>query len=101
MFYELTEVLYVKLKCMEPISHVTFLMMKLRCIYVRIYVYIYIYIYIHTHYVDIIFTHIHLHTGWHASHTPWIHCVHLRNILLQLASPLIAIVIEEQSFQLR
>ena len=49
-----------------------------------------------------IFTHIHLRTGWYVSYTPCLYYTHLRNVLLQLiTSPLVAIVIEEQSFRLR
>ena len=47
------------------------------------------------------FMHIHLCAGWYASYTPHMYYAHLRNILIQLKSPLVAIVIDEQSFQVR
>ena len=49
-----------------------------------------------------IFTHIHLHAGWYVSYTPHKYCAHLRNALIQLiTSPLVVIIIDEQSFRLR
>ena len=49
-----------------------------------------------------IFTHIHLCTGWYVSYTPHMYYAHLKNVLIQLAmSPLVAIIIDEQSFRLR
>ena len=48
-----------------------------------------------------IFTHIHLRAGWYVSYTPHMYYAHLRNILIQLMSPLVVIVIDEQSFWLR
>ena len=49
-----------------------------------------------------IFMHIHLRVGWYVSYTPQLYYTHLRNVLLQLiTSPLVAIIIEEQSFWLR
>ena len=46
-----------------------------------------------------IFTHIHLQARWYVSYTPH---THLNNALIQLTTnPLVAIVIDEQSFQLR
>ena len=46
-----------------------------------------------------IFMHIHLHTGWYVSYTPLMYYAHLRNVVLQLTtSPLVVIVIEKQSF---
>ena len=49
-----------------------------------------------------IYGHIHLHAGWYVSYTPHMYYAHLRNVLIQLTtSPLVAIVIDEQSFRLR
>ena len=49
-----------------------------------------------------IFMHIHLHVGWYVSYTPHMYYAHLRNVLIHLTmSPLVAIVIDKQSFQLR
>ena len=48
------------------------------------------------------FMHVHLRTGWYVSYTPHMYYAHLRNILIQLTmSPLVVIVIKEQSFRLR
>ena len=45
---------------------------------------------------------IHLRAGWYVSYTPHMYYAHLRNVLIQLTtSPLVAIVIDEQSFRLR
>ena len=46
-----------------------------------------------------IFMHIHLRVGWYVS---YMYYAHQRNVLIQLtASPLVVIVIDEQSFRLR
>ena len=46
--------------------------------------------------------HIHLRVGWYVSYTPHMYYAHLRNVLIQLTTdPLVAIVIDEQSFRLR
>ena len=46
--------------------------------------------------------HIHLRTGWYESYTPHMYYAHLQNILIQLTtSPLLATVIDKQSFRLR
>ena len=69
------------------------------------YIYVYIYTVVTSYIKDAdrcIFMNIQLRTGWYVSYTPWIQYAHLRNIILQLTiGPLVAIVIEKQSFQLR
>ena len=45
--------------------------------------------------------HIHLCVGWYVSYTPHMYYAHLRNVLIQLTSPLVAIVIDKQSFRLK
>ena len=70
---------------------------------------VYIYIYIHTRmkpYIKgiprCIFMHTHIRLGLYVSYTPHMYYAHTRNILIQLTtSPLVAIVIDEQSFRLR
>ena len=49
-----------------------------------------------------IFMYLHLCAGWYISYTPHMYYAHLRNVLIQLTtSPLVAIVIDGQSFWLR
>ena len=49
-----------------------------------------------------IFKHIHPRAGWYVSYTPHMYYAHLKNALIQLTmSPLVATVIDEQSFWVR